>query len=378
MSPASAFSTRVVAADEAGIEETAAILREDGIAAIPTETVYGLAGNAFSFDAAAKIFEAKDRPSFDPLIVHIPPPPRAVGKRLIKWLWDWGVIHPHGLPVTQWGRVSALMDVFWPGPLTIVLPRGDRIPEIVTAGLPSVGVRMPRHPAAASLLRRLDFPLAAPSANPFGRISPTSAGDVMAGLGGRIPLILDGGPCEAGVESAIVQPLLTGRIRLLRPGAATAEEIGRVLGEPLELAPRIPVQEAPAAPGMLENHYAPERPLWMLPHALPELSGMDRRAMKWAISQAQRSGAAVLAFRRHDGGVRESLEAGLGMPLQWFELSEDGDPVQCARELFKALRAMDGSGAGTLFCEPPPGQAGLMYAIGDRLGRASRPLPALC
>jgi L-threonylcarbamoyladenylate synthase len=222
------------------IEKAAEILRKDTLVAIPTETVYGLGGNALNRDAVVRIFEAKDRPFFDPLIVHVASKEAAI--ELAKEV-------PQG--------AEKLMDAFWPGPLTLVLPKKDVIPDLVTSGLPTVGLRVPNQSLTLELLRTVDFPLAAPSANPFGYVSPTSAQHVNDQLGEKIPFILDGGETTVGVESTIVgfennQPVI------YRLGGLSVEEIEAVVGR---LEVRVNASSDPKSPGMLKSHYAPKVPL---------------------------------------------------------------------------------------------------------------------
>ncbi|MBV8373181.1 MAG: threonylcarbamoyl-AMP synthase, partial [Candidatus Eremiobacteraeota bacterium] len=230
----------VVAPTVENLERAAGALRAGAVVAIPTETVYGLAANAFDPSAAARIFEIKQRPAFDPLIVHVLDEPML--QRVVA-----------ELPAAA-RRLTAR---FWPGPLTLVLPKCGAIPGIVTSGLATVAVRMPSHPIARELLRRANVPLAAPSANPFGRLSPTRAEHVARMLGQRVDLIVDGGPCEHGVESTIVafEPYPS----ILRPGAIEAADIERVIGS-LRIdsgGAAAPV----AAPGRVAHHYAPRTPL---------------------------------------------------------------------------------------------------------------------
>ncbi|HPQ59021.1 MAG TPA: L-threonylcarbamoyladenylate synthase, partial [Flavobacteriales bacterium] len=206
------------------LARAARLLREGGVVAVPTETVYGLAANAFDPEAALQVFAIKERPSFDPLIVHVGE--RNEVARVARDL-------PPG--------AEALMDAFWPGPLTLVLPRSAEVPDVVTSGLDTVGVRMPAHPLLRELLGQLDFPLAAPSANPFGYVSPTTAQHVADQLGDRVPYILDGGPCVVGVESTILGHE-SGRWRLYRPGGIGMEDVTRVLGKEPEVQAQSPLQ----------------------------------------------------------------------------------------------------------------------------------------
>jgi L-threonylcarbamoyladenylate synthase len=305
------------------LQEAARLLREGCIVAMPTETVYGLAANAFDEGAVLKVFEAKQRPSFDPLIVHI-----ATSEAVHRVAREL----PPG--------AQALMDAFWPGPLTLVLPKHDAVPDIVTSGLDTVGVRMPAHPMAQALLRALDFPLAAPSANPFGYVSPTTAQHVAAQLGDRIPYILDGGPCTVGIESTIVG-WEGDRWMLYRPGGIPVEDIERVIGR-VDAAAK-PV--LPMAPGMLESHYAPRKPV--------HVGDIDALLRRFA---GQRIG--VISFRDAHPGHRCEV------------LSERGDLSEAARNLFAVLRDLDGSDCAVILAERLPDE-GLGRAINDRLRRAA-------
>lgn len=305
------------------VMRAAVLLRSGTIVAIPTETVYGLAANAFDETAVLKIFEAKNRPSFDPLIVHI-------GDR--AQVLDVAAELPVG--------AEALMNAFWPGPLTLVLPKQSTVPDIVTSGLDTVGVRMPAHPLALELLRALVFPLAAPSANPFGYVSPTTAQHVADQLGDRVPYILDGGPCTVGVESTIIG-WEGGRWLLYRPGGTPIEAIERVIGSVAQAQERV----LPAAPGMLEGHYAPRKPLYV---------GEVHQLLK----QHAGKRIGVIALRTAYQGQRCEL------------LSPNGNLNEAARHLFSALRALDASDCELIIAERFPGE-GLGAAINDRLKRAS-------
>lgn len=306
--------TRILAADRAGIARAAEVLRAGGLVALPTETVYGLAADAGNAAAVARIFEAKGRPAFNPLICHVAD--RAGAARLAG-------ISPLG---------DVLIDAFWPGPLTLVLPkRGDApVANSVTAGLETVALRAPAHPAACALLAAFGGPLAAPSANPSGRISPTTAAHVAADLGDVVDLVLDGGPCPVGLESTIVG-IAGARATLLRPGGIVAEAIEAAIGRPLERT-----GGAIVAPGMLSRHYAP--------HARLRLE-----------ATAPRADETMIGF----GNVPGDLS-----------LSPSGDLAEAAANLFTMLRAADAAGKPGIAVAPIPGH-GLGRAINDRLRRAA-------
>jgi L-threonylcarbamoyladenylate synthase len=317
------------------LTHAAQLLRKGHIVAIPTETVYGLAANAFDEAAVLQVFAAKQRPSFDPLIVHIGH--RADIQRIVKEL-------PPG--------AEALMDAFWPGPLTLVLPKQSAVPDLVTSGLDTVAVRMPAHPLTLELLRQLDFPLAAPSANPFGYVSPTTAQHVADQLGDKVPYILDGGPCSVGVESTILgwdvgaddrppATTPTGRWHLYRPGGIPLEAIEQVIGR---VEPAVK-QVLPVAPGMLESHYAPRKPVHV-----GDVSALLRRFA------GERIG--IISFRTEYPAHRCEV------------LSEHGDLAEAARHLFAVLRELDSTDCNVILAEEFPDE-GLGRAINDRLRRAS-------
>ncbi len=302
----------------------AQIIRGGGLVAFPTETVYGLGADAMDATAAAKIFDAKQRPSFDPLIVHV-----ADRKMLEKVVGE--------IPAVA----EQLIKRYWPGPLTLVLPKSDRVPGIVTSGLATVAVRMPAHPVAQELIRRAGVPLAAPSANPFGYLSPTRAEHVERMLGERVDLILDGGKTEFGLESTIV--LLAKKPIVLRYGAVAVEELEKVLG-PLEQ--QVGESERPLVPGQLPQHYSPRTPIHI---AQPE-----------DLSLELRSRAGYLAFQEVPKGF-----------MVVKVLSPTGNLLEAAAHLFEALHQLDQLGLEAIYAEPVP-ETGLGRAIMDRLRRASQ------
>jgi L-threonylcarbamoyladenylate synthase len=302
-------------------------LRAGELVAIPTETVYGLAANALDARACLRIFEAKRRPSFDPLIVHV---------RSRDALRELAASVPP--------QAEQLVRAFWPGPLTVVLPKRPCVPDIVTSGLDTVALRSPAHPLAAQLLAQLDFPLAAPSANVFGQVSPTTAQHVVEQLGDELEYVLDGGPCSVGVESTIVG-WEEGRCVLYRPGGTPLEAIEALIGPVAHAAP----QSAPTAPGMLAAHYAPRTPL-VFEAPEPRLERERHRKL------------AVLSFRTSHAAFASEV------------LSPSGDLREAARNLFAALRTLDRSGAELIVAEPAPDE-GLGRAINDRLRRAAAATP---
>ena len=311
-------TTLSLLSDPAGLGRAADLLRQGQLVAFPTETVYGLGGDARSDLAVARIFDAKGRPRFNPLIVHVPD---------VAAAREFAVFDD---------RAEAAAAAFWPGPLTLVLPIrvNAGLSDLVTADLPSVAIRVPGHPVAQALLREFGGPLAAPSANPSGRVSPTRAEHVLAGLSGRIAAVVDGGPCAVGVESTILG--LVGAPQLLRPGGVPAEALEALLGQALPVGGN---SEMPNAPGQLASHYAPDAPLRL--NAL-----------------TPGPGEVMLGF----GSVPGDLT-----------LSASGDLVEAAAQLFHLLRAADALAQGRGIAVAPIPQTGLGRAINDRLARAASP-----
>jgi L-threonylcarbamoyladenylate synthase len=339
--------TTVIGASDEAVERAVALLARDAPVALPTETVYGLAARASSSRAIAEVFRIKARPSFDPLIVHV-----ARAERPIEALLDRKVIGPIGRSADL---AALLVERFWPGPLTLVLPRGARVDPLATSGLDRVAVRSPANAWFLRVLERLGEPLVAPSANRFGRISPTRAEHVVAELDGLVPLVIDGGPCAVGIESTVVSIEPDGGLVLLRPGGTAARAIEEVAGVALA-EPRS--SERPEAPGMLASHYAPERRLFLAGEV--GSAARDRRiglltALPW-------DRAAIAALERELGGTVAVARA----------LSTAGDDAEAARNLFGELRALDRAGVDVLVAERWPDDHGLGRAINDRLRRAAQ------
>ena len=319
--------TTTTTADAAAIAEAARCLRDGGLLAFPTETVYGLGADAANAAAIARLYEAKGRPAFNPLIAHVAD--LAAARRLAQF--D--------------SRALRLAEAFWPGPLTLVLPKTADCPvaDLATAGLDTVALRVPAHPVAQALLQAFGGAVVAPSANLSGHVSPTTAAHVASDLDGRIDMILDGGPVAVGVESTIVgcfEPPL-----LLRPGGLPREAIERVLGQPLAQPPRSPAGDGQVlAPGMMASHYAPRTPVRL--HA----------------TEVQ-PGEALLAFG-------PAVLPGAGTAAAVLNLSERGDLAEAAARLFGHLRTLDAHRARGIAVMPIPGH-GLGEAINDRLRRAA-------
>jgi L-threonylcarbamoyladenylate synthase len=327
---APSLTTRVSQADAAAVGDAVRCLKAGGLVAFPTETVYGLGADATNARAVARLYDAKGRPAFNPLIAHVTD--AAAAKLLAHFNAD----------------ATKLAAAFWPGPLTLVLRKTDDCPvaELATAGLDSIAVRVPHHDVAQKILLAFGRPIVAPSANRSGHVSPTTAGHVLADLRGRIDLIVNGGATTVGVESTIVACL--GEPTLLRPGGVPREAIEQVLNRPLASAPveLSTDEDAPLAPGMLASHYAPHTPLRL---------------------EAQRvePGEALLAFGSPllDGAADAKIT---------LNLSERGDLIEAAANLFSHLRALDGANAKTIAVMPIP-HDGLGEAINDRLARAAAP-----
>lgn len=309
------------------IEQAAELLKKGEAVAIPTETVYGLAANATEPDAVLKIFKAKERPHFNPLIIHLPN-------------WESVKKYVDNIPP----KIEKLAQAFTPGAITFLLKKSERVPDLVTAGSPKVAVRIPAHSIANQLLKLLNFPLAAPSANPFGYVSPTTAEHVLEGLKGRIPYILDGGPSEVGLESTIVEEA-DGKIIVRRKGGVAVEDIENVLGEKVEI--KTGAEEHPTAPGQLKSHYATETPLYF------------GEIEKWlSIFSGKKIG--VIEF--------ENNAQKINTPFR-FQLSKNGKMDEAAKNLFRLMREADASGAEIILVPPLP-EKGLGRAINDRLQRA--------
>lgn len=303
------------------------LLRRGEVVGLPTETVYGLAADALNPVAVAKIFEAKDRPNFDPLIVHLPE---------VDWLEKLAE-----LQTTDRNLVTALAEQFWPGPLTVVLPKKTIVPEIVTAGLDTVAVRQSASPVFSEIVHRFGGPLAAPSANRFGRISPTTAQHVRDELDGRIPLIIEGGPTAHGIESTIIT-IREGRIDILRRGPVTAQQLSE-----FAKVGTVEQTEKIIAPGQLPSHYAPKTRLRLIDNA-----------NSFSIPEDQRIG--LLAWKPMKGEQFAAVR----------HLSERQDLREAAANLFRLLRELDGLDLDLIVAERMP-EIGLGAAIMDRLKRAS-------
>jgi len=303
------------------INAAAEALKKGGLVAFSTETVYGLGADATSDQAVAKLFAAKGRPSFNPLISHVHSAEAAFALGMFS------------------AEAKKLVAAFWPGPLTVVVPRAEGCPVslLASAGLSSIALRVPNHPLALELLRAVDRPVVAPSANLSGRVSPTTVAHVKRGLGKKVAIILDGGPCSVGVESTVVS-FMGARATLLRPGGLSRSDIEPVLGHVLEVEAD---STQPHSPGQMESHYAPQ-------------------AFLRLEATAPHKGESYLGFGAHDHGP--------------YTLSMRGDVVEAAANLFRMLHELDGLGVKAIAVAPIPHE-GLGEAINDRLRRAAAPRP---
>jgi L-threonylcarbamoyladenylate synthase len=314
----------------AAADQAIALLKEGQPVAMPTETVYGLAANALRPNAVARVFEMKERPSFDPLICHLPD-------------LDWLNLLTQ-VPDSSQELVQRLVEAFWPGPLTLVLPRRDTVPDIVTAGLPTVAVRMTVHPVFREVLERFGKPLAAPSANRFGRISPTAAEHVVKELNGKVPLVLDGGATLHGIESTIVA-VEGDSLRLLRNGPVSREELSRFAS-----VSDVVRSDAPEAPGQLKSHYAPVTPLELIE---------PWQATQIAVPAGQRAG--LLTWDAPAVTDQFAIQE---------VLSHRGDLREAAATLFAKLRKLDEAGLDMIYAVTVP-ESGMGVAIMDRLRKAA-------
>jgi L-threonylcarbamoyladenylate synthase len=326
------------------IEEAAALLTSGGLVAFPTETVYGLGGDARNPNAVAKIFQAKGRPATDPLIVHI-----------------WSMDQLASVAVNVPAQAEVLMRRFWPGPLTLLMQRSNQIAAAVSAGMPTVAVRMPAHPIALALLKTANIPVAAPSANLFSHTSPTTAQHVLDDLDGRIPMILDGGPTTVGLESTIVD-LSGDKPRILRPGGLSLDTLREVLPE-VEFAPRstLSVQEAAPAPGMLLKHYSPRAGMWLYDGSDENIRQEMAKAATTFIQSGKRVGVLI---------ADEDQPAFANSNVEMITLGSLNNLEVIASRLFAGMRELDSRGVDVILARSYRAE-GIGLALRDRLTRAA-------
>jgi L-threonylcarbamoyladenylate synthase len=334
--------------DPAIVADAAARLRAGALVAFPTETVYGLGANALDADAVARIYAAKGRPAWNPVIAHVPD---LAAARALSRAWP--------------ASADRLAQAFWPGPLTLVVPKAAHVPDVATAGLDAVAIRVPAHPVALALLQAAAVPVAAPSANRFTQVSPTTAQHVVRSLGERVPLVLDGGPCAVGIESTVVD--CTGDdVVILRPGMLGRESLQEVLA-PLGVhvrhgarrtvsheATQVSAAEAPRTPGMADRHYAPKAEVWLFAPA-------QREEIVTALAERATAGRPVVAL------VRTVM---LPVPVQVTAMPDE--PGAYARALYAALHEADALEAGLVLIEAPPEADAAWDGVRDRLSRAAR------
>jgi L-threonylcarbamoyladenylate synthase len=334
--------------DPAVIADAAARLRAGTLVAFPTETVYGLGANALDADAVARIYAAKGRPAWNPVIAHVPD---VAAARALSRAWP--------------ASAERLAQAFWPGPLTLVVPKATHVPDVATAGLDAVAVRVPAHPVALALLKAAAVPVAAPSANRFTQVSPTTAQHVVRSLGDRAPLVLDGGPCAVGIESTVVD--CTGDdVVILRPGMLGRESLQTALadlgvhvrhgqrGAVSHAAARVAFEEAPRAPGMADRHYAPQAEVWLF------------------ATDARDEIVAALTERATDGRPVVALVRTVTFPAPVQGTIMPNDPDAYARALYAALHEADAVAAGLVLIEAPPAEDAAWEGVRDRLTRAAR------
>jgi len=360
-------TAKILLPSKENLKLLASKLTEGHLVAIPTETVYGLAANAFLADSILNVFQTKERPHFDPLILHFPSsylksdnPLRSLEKNQIINLSDYSE--------TLIKKINALLKHFCPGPLTILLHKGARVSDLITSGLKTVAIRFPSHPVAQSLLELVDFPLAAPSANRFNHISPTTTAHVLSELGTRIEYILEGDACEVGVESTVLYPSEKEMI-ILRPGKISQDEIEKFTEVKTFL--HSTNSKTIQSPGALETHYAPRKPFFRSEVNLDSLSQKEfTNQIQKKLNHSKKIG--LLLFQSDALLLKQKNETYEFDPI--FVLSKNHSDIESAKNLFKYVRLLDESSANVLLTEPCPYSTGLGDAITDRLKKASKSL----
>jgi L-threonylcarbamoyladenylate synthase len=367
------MKTRILSREETDIATAAQAIRAGQLVGFPTETVYGLGADAFQANAIAQVFAAKERPTFDPLIVHV--------HEYAEWKTDplayllqLKLIDISSMSELAKARANQLAREFWPGPLTLILPRSTHILDLITAGLDTVAVRMPNHPIAQKLLAQVGGPIVGPSANRFGRISPTTANEVVMELDTRIPYVLDGGRASVGIESTVIFIQNDGTLRLLRAGGLAPEKIASALDAPILGREGLP---SSAAPGLMKSHYAPQKPMILLPKNISRMEPADWQAVLAHIKQLEadhgRFDSFALLLFDGSGQAKTTLAAAqlARRVIAIKTLSVNQDLNEAAHLLFGSMRVLDLSPADCILAEPCEILQGLGWAIQDRLQKAA-------
>lgn len=369
---------KILSPDLKSIKYASSILKSGSVVAMPTETVYGLAGIAFNEKALAKIFSVKERPTFDPLIVHVAPKLLTSGLSILDSLSRLKLVDSSRMNEDAKIIFEKLAAKFWPGPLTFVLPKQASVPDLCTSGLNTVAIRMPAHTIALQLIEASHAPLAAPSANRFGRISPTTAKHVASELGDRIDCVIDGGSCNVGIESTVLKIEGDGELLLLRPGGVSAEEIEDFTSQKVHTpgtVTKLASSTATSSPGVLENHYAPKKPLYLLPSPLDSSHiAENQKFLKALIDAKMIDEKTRISLLLQDADAQKNvLFEGLSHIRVGARktLSQSGNLSENAKNLFGYMRELDADSSEVIFAEPPLSKTGLGFAIHDRLFRAS-------
>ncbi|MBN23333.1 MAG: threonylcarbamoyl-AMP synthase [Bdellovibrionaceae bacterium] len=352
------MNTQIIPANEESIIEAARLLNEGRLVGLPTETVYGLGASIEIESAIQSVFKVKERPSYDPLIVHIPWESNQDLESLKQW------VNLDGFSKKRKQQIYSLTSVFWPGPLTLVLPKNETISDSITSGLPTIALRSPSHPDFQKLLKKVPKGVAAPSANRFGKISPTRASHVLQELDGKIQMILDGGPCDIGIESTIL--LVTeNELKILRKGEILPHQIEEQVNETLLIDTTS--TSKPQAPGQLEQHYAPEKPFYLLPESLSNMSSSQKTKIKDLISDSVDQ-VGILTFEENPHLVESELSHLIERMITSYSLTENTS----TQELYLGFRTLDDSEVDLILCEPCPSYFRNTESIMDRIQRATQ------
>ncbi len=365
------LKTKLLNATTDNIKTVVEALKQGDVVGLPTETVYGLAGNALRDESIAKIFLFKSRPSFDPLIVHVPETLTSC-----QALADAEIINLMAMSQPQISTCDKLIQLFWPGPLTLIFPKHERISDLVTSSLPTVGLRSPSHPVAQQVLKLSGLPLAAPSANQFGRISPTKSQHVIEELGEFLNYCLEGGECSVGLESTIATVNLQGEVSVLRPGGVSLEALESCLeksfrGLHTELGLPSVASHSPMAPGLLESHYAPKKQMFRLETRFQEF---DFKWLKenFAGLKAENEELSLLSPFPLSAEIHRRALKNFNRVNFHYLAEDENDSLTAAHTLFSKLRELDSNPSALILCELPQSDKALWPAIRDRLTRASK------